>query len=134
MASRSRLTRCRVSGVSVRPRPRLPSDGMDQEAPRTVRRDLARPVALALNVVFAVLLTALTMLLLVVGAVGLVGQNESVAQSDLAGIAYAAAVLAGVIGLALLPAVFLLVTGIGRYIRRESGRLLRAADFGLVAA
>jgi len=95
---------------------------------------LARPVALALNVVFAVLLTAAATLLLVVGGVGLVGPSADAQRDPAAAVAYSLATLGGVLGVALLPAVYILVTGAGRYMRRESGRRLRIADLGLVGA
>jgi hypothetical protein len=99
-----------------------------------VRRDYARPIALALNVIFAVLLTALETLLLVVGGVGLLGRGDAAQRSDAADTAYALAILGGVVGVALFPAVVLLVSGVGRYMRGESARRLRAADLGLVVA
>ncbi|MFL5679083.1 MAG: hypothetical protein ACJ77B_00615 [Chloroflexota bacterium] len=96
--------------------------------------DLARRVALALNVVFAVLLTAAATLLLVIGAVGIIGPTAGAVRSDIESTAYSLAVLTGVIGLALVPAAVIVVNGVAKYMRRESGRRLRAADFGLVAA
>jgi hypothetical protein len=99
-----------------------------------VPRDLARRVALALNVVFAVLLTAAATLLLVIGAVGIIGPTDDAQPSDIASTAYSLAVLAGIIGLALVPAAVILANGVAKYMRQESGRRLRAADLGLVAA